>query len=120
MSDAWSVVSTDRGYLLTWKGELWPMEPRATEQECRAYLERVQNRYRGDSSEVLLAAEEQQNGRQRGGPWRWTTPEDATTAEEYGTTGVLHTSRLQDAKKQLRAKMDRQRLPNGIEWELEQ
>lgn len=48
--------------------------------------------------------------KKRGGPWRY----------RYGDeTGVIRVSRLADAKAILRNKLDRKRLPNGIEWECE-
>jgi len=107
------------GWVLTYEGDPWPMSPRPTEQAARAYLERVKGRYRGGSPRILIEpADEEQNGRSRGGPWRWTTPQGATTVEEYGHTGVIHTRRLEDAKSALRRTMDRKRLPNGIEWEI--
>lgn len=121
--DPWSIRTTDEGtHVLYYKTRRWPMEPKAEREEVEAHLERTRRRYPGDSPEVLLGSAEsadEQNGRQRGGPWRWTIPEAAAERLDVDPSGVMHTSRKKDAKAALRRRWDRQRLPNGITWELE-
>lgn len=114
--DPWTVYE-DNGWRVRWKGREWPgVHP--TNRAAGAYVKRLRQRYPGSTPATILGEpDEEENGRQRGGPWKWTTPEDATTAEEHGTNGVIHTSRLQDAKSILRKRMDRKRLPNGTSWE---
>lgn len=108
----WKTIEADGGYRLTYDGRRWPMEPRPTRDEADAYRERLEDRY--PDAEVLAvldyANEDEDTGRSRGGPWRWDLPD--------GTSGVVHLSRLADAKDHLRRKMGRKRLPNGITWEI--
>lgn len=123
-NNPWTVEQEKNGngenkWRVHYKGEPWPHDPHATKESARDYMKRLQRRYRGDSPSLFMNGEGDENTRQRGGPWRWTTPEDATTAEEHGRTGVIQTKRLKDAKDILRHKMQRKRLPNGIEWEIE-
>lgn len=120
MSDAWTVERVGEGWRVHYDGQPFTHDPKPTEREARAYADRLQRRYRGGSAGLFCnSSENGENDRQRGGPWRWRTPEDASTVEEHGATGVIHTSRLEDAKSVLRHRMKRQRLPNGITWELE-
>lgn len=117
----WTVSETDDGWQVYYAGKPWIGAPRPTREEAEAYRDRLEQRYPEAEVERLLYTDdedEEQNGRQRGGPWRWTIPEDSPAAPEHGTTGVIHTRQKQDAKAVLRRKMDRKRLPNGIEWEI--
>lgn len=111
--DPWTLRSTSEGWRLYYDGQPWPMEPKESEPVAAAYLERVRKRYRGDSARLLLGAQDEGPTRERGGPWRYTYPNG-----DEQVTGVVHTSRKEDAKKVLRAQLDRKRLPNGIEWSI--
>lgn len=112
--DPWTIRSVQNGWQLYYDGQPWPMEPRPTDQSAAAYLKRVKKRYRGDSARLLLEAEQPRTERTRGGPWRYTYPNG-----DGVETGVIRTSRKRDAKKVLRAQLETQRLPNGIEWSIE-
>lgn len=120
-ADPWSIERTQQGYAVYLDDRPWIGEPLTTKTEAQHYLERLRDRYPNtdEARSLCEPGETEQNGRQRGGPWRWTIPEDAKAAAEFGRTGVVHTARKKDAKSMLRRKMDRQRLPNGITWELE-
>lgn len=113
--DPWTVERADEGFILRYDGLRFPMQARSDEADARAYLERVRRRYGGDSARVLCATDGENGGPSRGGPWAYSYP---SLDGEGRTEGVVHTSRLKDAKQVLRAQLERKRLPNGIEWSI--
>lgn len=116
----WAVVETDRGYVLEWRGRRWPMKPRRTREDAEAYRLRVSSRYPGTSPALLMGTDDSERDtpkRRRGGPWRYRYPDPETDEE---VEGVIHTKRKKDAKKILRRRLDRKRLPSGITWEIAQ
>lgn len=117
MADDWKIKKTADGYKIFWRGREWydgqrPIRgtPNPPRDLVASYVESCKRRYPGDTPGILLGPEDAEAKVRRGGPWRWTLPD--------GETGVIHTSRKSDAKKVLRHKMQRKRLPNGIEWEI--
>lgn len=104
---SWKIVKEGDGYVVTWGGEPWGMEPRPLPW-CEGYVERLQERY-PDGGAWLV--QEPAPGRTRGGPWRYYLPD--------GTSRVIEVSRLADAKAVLRHERQVKRLPRGIRWEIE-
>jgi hypothetical protein len=105
---SWKIQKVAGGHVVTWDGKTWGMEP-ATLDWCRGYVARLKVRYPG-GGEWLVNYES--SPRTRGGPWRWTAPD--------GSTDVIHTGRLADAKAVLRHSLGRKTLPRGIVWNLEE
>lgn len=105
---SWAVKAGGDGYVVTWAGESWGMEPQ-TEEWCREYMARLEERY--PEGGAWLVYGEQASTRTRGGPWKWTARD--------GETDVIHLGRLADAKSVLRHRLRRKTLPAGITWTLE-
>lgn len=97
-------------FLLTYKGNDFPAEPRMSEEDAVRAARHFSMRYQEEFLTWVSTPKEDEEERQRGGPWSYTYDDQ---------TGVIHTSRLADAKAALRRSLDRQRLPNGIEWSVE-
>ena len=96
------------GYVVTWDRQEWGMAP-ATREWCKGYVTRLEARYPGGGKWLTSDYGEP---RTRGGPWRWTAPD--------GSTEVIHTGRLSDAKAVLRHGLRRKTLPRGLTWSLEE
>lgn len=96
------------GYVVTWDGEEWGMAP-ATREWCQGFVARLEVRYPGGGKWLLTRPTK---SRTRGGPWRYTMAD--------GTSEVIYTGRLSDAKGVLRHGLRRKVLPRGITWNLEQ
>ena len=96
------------GYVVTWDGQEYGMAP-ATREWCHLYVERLRARYPGGGKWLLR---HNPKSRVRGGPWRYTLAD--------GTSEVIHTGRLTDAKGVLRHRLRRKTLPRGIKWNLEE
>lgn len=112
----WKIeTTTDGRYRLSWNGYPWPMEPKKSLEETDAYRKRLIERWPGEGAGFLFRTDSP-SGHQRGGPWKYTYPDRDSGAL---VLGVIHTSRLRDAKEVLRHKLHRKRLPNGILWKLD-
>jgi len=112
----WTIREESGAYVVYWRDRRWISEPFLSREWAEEYILRVCTRYAGDSPEIFLGEESKdQQNRQRGGPWRYSYPNG-----DGPETGVIHTSTKADAKDILRRKLDRKRLPAGIEWEIEQ
>lgn len=106
----WATKKVDGGYVVTFRGKVpYPMPPKETRLEARGYMERLQHRYPEDS--VLILWGTSGSKRQRGGPWRYVLAN--------GEEGVIHESRLDDAKSVLRHRLHRKTLPRGTVFSLE-
>jgi hypothetical protein len=105
---SWSIKKRDGGYVVLWDGLSWGMLP-ASREWCVGYVERLKVRYPGGGGWLVKSYEGP--SRTRGGPWRYTMAD--------GTTEVIHTGRLSDAKTVLRHGLRRKTLPRGITWKLE-
>jgi hypothetical protein len=109
MSAGWAIKKKGTaGYVVTWDGQEWGMAP-ATREWCKEYVERLRARYPGGGAWLLTS---EARSRTRGGPWRWTAPD--------GSSEVIYTGRLSDAKAVLRHSLKRKTLPRGLKWSLEE
>lgn len=107
---SWSVAERDGGFVVLWRRQGWGMAPKPTRKEAVAYKRRLAARYPTGGEWLVDAAQNRPDPRNRGGPWRWTLPD--------GSSGIIHTTRLTDAKSILRRELRRKRLPNNIRWEI--
>jgi hypothetical protein len=105
---SWKIKREAGGYVVTWGGKSWGMVP-ATREWCKGYVERLKVRYPGGGDWLVRSYEGP--ARTRGGPWRYTLAD--------GTSEVIHTGRLSDAKAVLRHGLKRKSLPRGITWKIE-
>lgn len=96
------------GYVVTFDGHDFGMAPRP-KAEAKAYLERVAERWPGDSGYFLTGQTPEQQKVRKGGPWLFTYPD--------GETKVVHTARKSDALSVERHRLKRKRLPAGTKVE---
>ena len=110
----WEIEPTKHGdFRILWRGREWPAR-RETRDRAEAYVTRLCLRYPGSTPATMLGDEEEtENSRTRGGPWQYEYETD-----DGVQSGVIETRRKKDAKTILRRRLDRQRLPNGIEWQI--
>lgn len=111
----WSIERTKHGdFRILWKDREWPVR-KATRDRAEAYVTRLCQRYPGTTPATVLGDEEEpeENSRSRGGPWQYEYETD-----DGVQSGIIETRRKKDAKQILRRRLDRQRLPNGIEWKI--
>jgi hypothetical protein len=103
----WKIAKKGDGYVVTWGGQEWGMEPRSA-SEADAYMHRLEERYPEGGQWLVDGVTSQ---RTRGGPWRY--------AYADGETEVIRQDRLEDAKDVLRHRLGRKTLPPGLTWTLE-